>query len=75
MQVFIIKKNGQPIYVGLNTDLTPQEYNKVVQEALHNQELEAKEKERLIQRLEKCEKEIQKLKHDIAVDRGEVEEK
>lgn len=71
MQVFIIKKNGQPIYVGLNTDVTPQEYNKVVQEALHNQELEAKEKERLIKKLEECEKEIKKLKHEIAVDRGE----
>ena len=37
MQVFIIKKNGKPIYVGLNTDLTPQEYTKVCQEALHQQ--------------------------------------
>ena len=71
MQVFIIKKNGKPIYVGLNTDLTPQEYNKVVQEALHQQELELKEKERLEKRVADLEKPIQEVRHDIKIDRGE----
>jgi len=71
MQVFIIKKNGKPIYVGLNTDLTPQEYNKVCQEALHQQELEAKEKERLEKRVADLEKAIQEVKRDIKIDRGE----
>ncbi|MBO7695507.1 MAG: hypothetical protein J6T10_23010 [Methanobrevibacter sp.] len=71
MQVFIIKKNGKPIYVGLNTDLTPQEYNKVVQEALHQQELELKEKERLEKRVADLEKAIQEVRHDIKIDRGE----
>lgn len=71
MQVFIIKKNGKPIYVGLNTDLTPQEYNKVVQEALHQQELELKEKERLEKRVADLEQAIQDVRHDIKVDRGE----
>jgi len=71
MQVFIIKKNGKPIYVGLNTDLTPQEYNKVCQEALHQQELELKEKERLEKRVEVLEQAVKDLKYEIKVDRGE----
>ena len=71
MQVFIIKKNGKPIYVGLNTDLTPQEYNKVCQEALHQQELELKEKERLEKRVADLEQAVKNLKHEIKVDRGE----
>lgn len=71
MQVFIIKKNGKPIYVGLNTDLTPQEYTKVCQEALHQQELELKEKERLEKRVADLEKAIQEVRHDIKIDRGE----
>ena len=71
MQVFIIKKNGKPIYVGLNTDLTPQEYNKVVQESLHQQELELKEKERLEKRVADLEQAVKDLKHEIKIDRGE----
>lgn len=71
MQVFIIKKNGKPIYVGLNTDLTPQEYNKAVQEALHQQELELKEKERLEKRVADLEQAVKDLKHEIKIDRGE----
>ena len=71
MQVFIIKKNEKPIYVGLNTDLTPQEYNKVCQEALHQQELELKEKERLEKRVADLEQAVKDLKHEIKVDRGE----
>ena len=71
MQVFIIKKNGKPIYVGLNTDLTPQEYNKVCQEELHQQELDLKEKERLEKRVADLEQAVKDLKHEIKVDRGE----
>ena len=67
----IIKKNGKPIYVGLNTDLTTQEYNKVCQEALHQQELELKEKERLEKRVADLEQAVKDLKHEIKVDRGE----
>ena len=75
MQVFIIKKNGKPIYVGLNTDLTPQgesgfEKGRMAQ-ILKDKELELKEKERLEKRVADLEKAIQEVRHDIKIDRGE----
>ena len=71
VKAFIIKKDDKVLYVGLDTDLTPQEYNKVVQEALHNQELELKEKERLEKRVADLEQAVKDLKHEIKIDRGE----
>lgn len=71
MQVFIIKKGDKPIYVGLNTDITPQEYNKIAQEVIKNQTEEQKEKDKLYERIANLEKAVKDLKHEIAVDRGE----
>lgn len=73
MQVFIIKKNGKAIYVGLNTDMTTKQYDEVVVEVEKNQKEADAEHKQLVERLENAEKEISKLKHEIAVDRGEVE--
>lgn len=74
MQVFIIKKNGKAIYVGLNTDMTPKQYDEVVAEVEKNQKEADAEHKQLVERLENAEKAISKLQHDIAVDRGEVED-
>lgn len=71
MQVFIIKKNGKAIYVGLNTDMTPKQYDEVVAEVEKNQKEADKEHKQLVERLKNAEKEIDKLKHEIAKDRGE----
>lgn len=71
MQVFIIKKNGKAIYIGLNTDMTPKQYNEVVAEVEKNQKEADAEHQQLVERLKNAEEEIKKLKHEIAVDRGE----
>ena len=71
MQVFIIKKNGKAIYVGLNTDITPKQYDEVVAEVEKNQKEVDTEHKQLVERLKNAEKEIEKLKHEIAKDRGE----
>lgn len=71
MQVFIIKKNGKAIYVGLNTDMTPKQYDEVVAEVEKNQKEADTEHKQLVERLKNAEKEIEKLKHEIAKDRGE----
>jgi len=71
MQVFIIKKNGKAIYVGLNTDITPKQYDEVVAEVEKNQKEADAEHKQLVERLKNAEKEIEKLKHEIAKDRGE----
>ena len=71
MQVFIIKKNGKTIYVGLNTDITPKQYDEVVAEVEKNQKEADAEQKQLVERLKNAEKEIEKLKHEIAKDRGE----
>ena len=71
MQVFIIKKNGKAIYVGLNTDITPKQYDEVVAEVEKNQKEADAEQKQLVERLKNAEKEIEKLKHEIAKDRGE----
>ena len=71
MQVFIIKKNGKAIYVGLNTDITPKQYDEVVAEVGKNQKEADAEQKQLVERLKNAEKEIEKLKHEIAKDRGE----
>lgn len=74
MEVFIIKKNGKNCAMALKTDINITEYNKLVKECEEAQKQEAKEKEKLIKRLEDAENEIKKLKHEIAIDRGECEE-
>ena len=71
MQVFIIKKNGKAIYVGLNTDVTTKEYKDIVADVEKNQKEADTEHKKLVERLENAEEEIRKLKHEIAVDRGE----
>lgn len=73
MQVFIIKKNGKAIYVGLNTDVTPKQYDEIIAEVEKNQKEADAEHKQLVERLANAEKEIKNLKHEIAVDRGEVE--
>ncbi len=73
-QVIIIKKKNKPYYVGLVADISQNEYLKLVNECAKTHEQEEKEKAALMERLKNAEKQIKDLKHEIAVDRGEVEQ-
>ena len=71
VKAFIIKENDKTLFVGLDTDLTIEEYKKAVKQAKENQEKEQEEKRVLKERIANLEQAIKDLRHEIAVDRGE----
>ena len=71
VKAFIIKENDKTLFVGLDTDLTIEEYKKAVKQAKENQAKEQEEKRLLKERIANLEKAIKDLRHEIAVDRGE----
>ena len=73
-QVLIVKKNGKPYFVGLVAEVSNTEYLELVKKCEEAHKQEEKEKAALVERLAKAENKINKLKHEIAIDRGEVEQ-
>lgn len=71
VKAFIIKENDKTLFVGLDTDLTIEEYKKAVKQAKENQTKEQEEKRLLKERIANLEQAIKDLRHEIAVDRGE----
>lgn len=71
VKAFIIKENDKTLFVGLDTDLTIEEYKKAVKQAKENQAKEQEEKRLLKERIANLEQAIKDLRHEIAVDRGE----
>lgn len=71
VKAFIIKENDKTLFVGLDTDLTIEEYKKAVKQAKENQEKEQEEKRLLKERIANLEQAIKDLRHEIKVDRGE----
>lgn len=72
-QVIVIKKGNRPLYVGLVGEMKQTEYLALVKECERTQKDEDYKIKRLEEKLDKAEKQIKKLEHEIAVDRGEAE--
>lgn len=71
VKAFIIKENDKTLFVGLDTDLTIDEYKKAVKQAKENQAKEQEEKRLLKERIANLEQAVKDLRHEIKVDRGE----
>lgn len=71
-QVIIIKKDNRPYYVGLLSDIKPQEYLKLVKECDDRFLKEQNERDILLQKLENCERKIKELEGRLLLDEGKI---
>ena len=67
------KKDGSCEKVGEIKNLYDTDYNKLVREAKENEKQELKEKEELVEKVNALEEEIENLKQEIKVLKGEEE--